>query len=434
MTPPRRSPPPEEKSYADMSAPQLKKVCDGFGLEYTKTAKKPRLLEIIDEYENPPREIDRLLKDVAENMGDGVVTLASAIPLFRHIPSGSFLLDLATGGGFTEGCGHMVYGWEGCGKTTLWLLVAASTQRKYSEGVVVWVDPEDKLDPQWAVRLGVDLDRMYVVKPKSGEAAVDVMEAAARSIEVVAIFLDSIPSLCPTPILEKSAEDTTVASRARLVGILCSKIQQAWIDEGARGHRFTFFFINQFRFKIGVIRGDPRTLPGGMFQNYLADSKLELKKKEIFSKVEDEGQARHISNEHAFKFPKTKCVFSIKSGETTMVMNDVGRKDGLTTGCFDDCLTVCTYAKMRGLITGGGASWYVHGIDQKFNKRESIIAYLKSNPQDFLRLKQLLIMIQRRESKLTDVPPDGFLLDWITDERAQLYGQVLDDIGFGNET
>ena len=445
MTGPARRPPPvvpeiepeaEDVPYEDMTTPELREECDRRELEYARTAKKPTLVKLLELNDNPPTEIGALLASIEKEQGEGVVTTGALVPRFTYIPIGCFLVDLAMAGGFAEACGHMIYGYEGCGKTTWWILIAAAVQRKYPEGIVAYVDVEKKFDPEWAEKLGVDLERILIIKPRSGELAVDIMEASARSIEVVCIILDSIPALAPMRIIERSAEDPTMAERARLVGLLCSKLQQAWIDEGMRGHKFTFFCINQYREKIGS-KYPTNMLPGGRYQNYLVDSKLNLKKTEIME--ERQGQSRHTHNEHTFKFEKTKGAFSIKSGETVMVMDDTGRKDGLETGEFDDYATVATYAKRRGLITGGGSRWSIRGVTlgegliRTFSKLEEIVSFLKDNREEFTRLKQLLIMIQRRESRLPDLPPDGYLFDWVSEEQEAEFVETIEAAGYGYE-
>jgi recombination protein RecA len=198
-------------------------------------------------------ELEALTAQIDKTMGEGVITKASKVPGFIHIPTGCFLLDYAMVGGYAEGCGHMVYGVEGCSKTTLCMIASARLQDKYPTGHVGWVDTEKKFDTLWAAKLGMDLDRTIVVKPRTGEHAVDIMEALARTEQIKGLVLDSIPSLAPMSVIQKSAEDPTVAARARLVGLLCSKLQQAWIDEAMRGHKFTFWAINQFREKIGCV-------------------------------------------------------------------------------------------------------------------------------------------------------------------------------------
>lgn len=375
-----------------------------------------------------PSELGNLIDVVEKRMGQGAMVKGSSVPAFTHIPMGCFLLNLATLGGFQEGCGHMVYGNANCGKTTLLLQAVASAQRKHPEGMAVWVDVEKKFDKQWAEKHGVDLDRIYIVKPGSGEQAVDVIEGAARSLETCIIVLDSIPSLAPIKIIERSAEDMTVGERARLVGLLCSKLQQAWIDEGMRGHRFTFFAINQFREKIGVMFGDTRTLPGGRFQDYLMDSKLELKCKEVMGKDSNEFQ-NHEANDHSFKFTKSKGGFSIKEGQFRMVMDDSSREDNLATGSYDDFKTVATYAKKRGIISGGGASWRIRGLPKEdgtaFGKLDEILDFLKTHPEEDRLLRCALIVAQRRESRLQDLPPDGYLLGWVSEEDMDSINVVL---------
>jgi len=420
----------EVPPYTEWAPAELREELTNREVEFAPSAQKKKLIKLLEEDDNPATEVDALLKEITKTMGEGVIQLASEAPLATHVPFGSFMLDFALVGGIFEMSGFMVYGYESCGKTTLALLSAAAFQRKYPEGIVAFVDVEKKLDKLWAEKLGVDLSRLLLIRPRSGEAAVDIIESACRSREIVLVILDSIPSLAPMAILEKSAEDKTMMERARLVGLLCSKLQQAWIDEGMRGHKFTFICINQFRDTTGRFS---RVLPGGRFQNYMVEFKLDLKSQEVMGT--DDGIPFHSHNEHAFTFTKTKGAFSIKSGETVMVMNDRRRTDGLVTGDFDDFVAVCTYAKKFGLITGAGASFYINGLNQgsvkkRFKGLEPLVEFLRGNSDEFMRLKQLLIMIQRRESKLYDIPPDNYLLEPIDPSTAEQYGKVLDEIGY----
>ncbi len=375
-------------------------------------------------------ELDVLMDDISKKMGEGVATVASKVPRFIHIPTGCFLLDYAMAGGYAEGCGHMVYGMEGSSKTTLCHIACARLQEKYPDGHIAWIDTEKKFDPEWAKKLGMDLERTVVIKPRTGEHAVDVIEAMARAMQVKGIVLDSIPSLAPMKIITKSAEDPTVAERARLVGLLCSKLQQAWIDEAMRGHRFTFWCVNQFREKVGgFMMGDTRTLPGGRFQNYMVDTKLEMKCKEEMKNLD--GQERHVANNHVFKFTKTKGAFSIKSGEFVMVMDDTGREDRLQTGDFDDFKTVVTFAKRRGFVTGGGSTWRLAGSDEKYNTLEAVANQLRDNEQDDKRIRRLLIMAQRCDSKLPALPRDNYLYGTVSRKEVSELVKLMTEAGYG---
>src|SRR6185503_8872077 len=381
-------------------------------------------------------EIGKLVADVHNKMGEGTMLLGSQMPSFTHIPFHCFILDFATLGGYPEHCGHMLYGNENCGKTTLTLKAIASGQQKYPNDWAVLVDVEKKFDPVWARRHGVNLDKIRIVRPGTGEKAVDIIEASCRAKEVFMVALDSIPGLLPFNILDKSAEDKTMAERARLVGLLCSKLQQAWIDEQQRDHRFTFLCINQYREAIGKFSphgGTPTSLPGGRFQNYMVDTKLEIRKQEI---MEDRGGFQtHIRNEHSFKFTKSKCGFSIKSGDFVMVMDDAGREDGLKTGDYDDYKTLVTYAKKLGIVTGGGTKWtllYPHGPTNKshpvFSNLDAMMRGIRDNQEYDLATRQLCIMIKRRQTKLPALPPDRFLLQPVTLEAGERLEALADSL------
>jgi len=382
-----------------------------------------------------PGELGTLMKEVAKDQGQEIMVSAANLPPATHLPLKNFILDFATLGGIMESCGHMIYGNANSGKTTLWLQVVTSILDKYPTGYVVWVDVEKKFDPEWAKRHGVDIDRVRVVRPPTGEAAVDIIDAAMRTLEVKGVVLDSIPSLLPFQILEKSAEDMTVGARARLVGLLCSKVQQAWIDELRRGHKVTFLCINQFREKIGQMFGDPRTLPGGRFQEYMVDTKLEIKCEEIFPTTKkmmaeygivDEGFKPHVMNKHAFKFTKTKGGFSLKQGEFLMVMDDSVRSDGMVCGEIDDFETVVNFARSRDIITGG-APYYLKGYDNKFASKAEVIAFLRGNPEIDLDIRRAIIVRQRMASKVPAYPPDNYLLGKTTVESRQRALALLKD-------
>lgn len=377
----------------------------------------------------PPRpasELGALVQDVSSTMGEGVMVLADRIPSFTHVPFGNFILDFATLGGYPEHCGHLIYGQANCGKTTMCLRQAAALQRKYPDMEVVWVDVEKKFDKLWAQRHGVDLSRIHIVRPPRGEKAVDIIEAAAKANDCSGVFLDSIAGLTTKDMLEKSADDKTMAERARLVGLLCSKMQQLWIDELQREHIVTGYFINQFREAIGQFspHGTPTTLPGGKYQHYMVDTKLEVKA--IKEEVSDVGGfATHRTTKHAFKFHKSKAGFSIKTGEYEIVMDDHGREDGLVTGEADDFLTLVTYAKKMGVLTGGGNKWRLNGIDTVFPNRDAIITRLKRDPEASLRVRRLCIMIKRSFTKVPLIPPDRYLLAPVSlAEAEELEGAV----------
>ena len=284
---------------------------------------------------------------------------------------------------------------------------------KHPDKYVLWVDTERMLDKKWAEALGVDLERLIHVEPETGEMAVDIIDNALQRPDIGLIVLDSIPALVPYKEAEASAQDDHVALRARLVGKMCSSITVRWAQGRREGHFCAVWLINQWRFKIGVMFGDPRTLPGGRQAQHLPATKLELKiKKEVEGRDQFDSPV-HDYNEHAFKLAKHKVAPSIPSGEYIMQFNPDGE---LAPGSFDDMSTVVTFAKRMGYIYGGGSSWRCHtiiedeGKDKRFKGATPMKEFLAANPTHYMSLRKTLVAHQRRNVGLDVLPPDGYLL------------------------
>jgi recombination protein RecA len=373
-------------------------------LRSTKKAEEPE--------ENKGSELKDVIKDVEKLYGKGVLTPATKVANFTHVDTGIFVLDFALLGGVVEGLASMMYGWESSGKSTVCLRLVANKQKKHPKKTVVWVDTEGTFDKTWAEKHGIDLAKLTICTPSSGEQAVDMVDALSTAKEVSMVVLDSIPATVPSEILEKSAQDETISKLARLMGKLCSKLQMNRIKERRRGHHVDMVFINQFRMNVGAMYGDPRVLPGGKQINFFCSTKVELKAKEITG-ADDYGNKIALRNAHTFKISKTKSGSSIRDGEFEMTTDP---SDPLGLGVIDDYKTVASFAKKMGYITGGGASWKIYGVDNTFRKLDDIRQFLIDTPEEYLRLKQLLIAKQREMRELPPIPSDGYLLGKVDKE------------------
>lgn len=330
------------------------------------------------------------LKQITKTHGE-IITGGHIEPHFQHIPTGIFTLDMATHGGIPEGLVTLLYGWESSGKTTLTMKTLASAQRKYPNKGVAVIDIEGTFDRNWARQNGVDTDAMLYSNPISGEQALDVADALSRAENVSCLVVDSLAALIPTKELAKSFEDAVVGEQARLIGRFVRKLQQAFLDERKRGHKPAIMLINQWRYKVGITHGDPRTLPGGMPQHYVAGLKIDIKNKE--QKGRD---ARDIEimghNEHSFTIAKNKIGNGIREGEFKMI-RDPSHPYG--PGFIDDAKTVVSWAKKIGLVTGGGQSWRLDGLDEKFRVLDEIVEYFYSDLDFFEATKMRLITLNR---------------------------------------
>jgi len=363
-------------------------------------------------------EIGKMMDDVKKRMGEGVVSLGMADVATTFIETGVFLLDMGLLGGVAESRITQIYGHSAAGKTTISSRLVAAAQRKHPDKVAVLLDVEGTFDRQWGERAGIDSDRLVYVQPETGEQAVDILEASIRSVESCIIVLDSLPALVPQTIIERSAEDKTMAARAALIGVACSKMLASLAAERKRKHYPAIIMTNQWRSKVGFVMGNPNILPGGQQPRYASSAMIEIKKRK-----EEMGKDRYdndvsLYNEHAFDIDKSKAGASVRQGEFRLVTADEyecldapGLR--LPAGSVDDYKVVATYAKRMGFITGGGASWTIDGIDRKFNKVETIVRFLAESPEEFILLKRKMIALRRSDIGLPPIPRDGYLLGYV---------------------
>lgn len=341
-------------------------------------------------------EVGEVIAAVTKNYGQHVITAASMRAPFRHVPTGVFVLDLATNGGIPVGLTSMFVGWESSGKTTLAQRVVAGFQQKFPDKTAFYLDIEGTYDPVWGEVHGIDNDKMALVQPESGEQAVDIAKTAMRAENTSIVVIDSLAMLTPFKDAEGSAEDQHPGIQARLIGRMVRDCGQAMLDERKRGHFPTFLLINQWRNKIGVFRGDPRVLPGGHALKFVPALTVETVSKVKLGRDEHELEVADV-NEMAFRIKKSKLGNSIMSGEYLMTRNPAHK---LGQGFIDDAATVVTYAKKFGLVTGGGASWKIAGCDEKFGRLASITDHLYTDPELFAAIKRQIIIMHRESMGL----------------------------------
>lgn len=245
-------------------------------------------------------ELTAILAQIKKDKGDKVVVPGSSIPMPKRIPTGVFEFDLYTGGGFPCSRYSIVYGPEGSGKTNICYAAAANAQKLPPPcNKVVWVDLEGTFDPNWAAQFGIDVDMLIVVKPSYGEEAVDLIDALVRAEDVAMLVVDSLATVVASKEIESSVEKADVGSSSVLVKRLCNKLVIALAMEARRGHAPAVVLINQTRFKIGVMFGDPETMPGGQTMKFLSSLTVRLYGKNKIDKA--------VSPDlPAFK--ETKCV------------------------------------------------------------------------------------------------------------------------------
>jgi recombination protein RecA len=220
------------------------------------------------------RDLDLILQQIVKEYGDGaIMRLGDSTQMdVEAIPTGNILIDRALGvGGFPRGRIVEIFGPESSGKTTLTLTLIAQAQR--NGGLAAFIDVEHALDPQYARKLGVNLDDLLVSQPSSGEEALRICETLVRSNALDVIVLDSVAALVTKGELEGEIGDSVVGAQARLMSAAMRKLT-ALISKA----RTICVFTNQIREKIGVMFGNPETTPGGKALKFYASVRVDIRR------------------------------------------------------------------------------------------------------------------------------------------------------------
>jgi recombination protein RecA len=274
------------------------------------------------------------------------------------ISTGSLGLDLAIGGkGLPRGRVIEVFGPESSGKTTLTLHVVANAQRQ--GGVCAFIDAEHALDPQYARRLGVDLDSLLISQPDNGEQALDICETLAKSGAIDVIVIDSVAALVPKAEIEGEMGDTFVGLQARLMSQALRKLTALTAKS-----KTTLVFINQIREKIGVMFGSPETTTGGRALKFYSSVRIDIRRigqiKDGETPIGSRTKATVVKNKVAPPFRKTEFDILFAEGINRLgELLDIGVETNLL--------------KRSG-------TWISYGETRLGQGREKAREFLKENP------------------------------------------------------
>ena len=286
------------------------------------------------------------------------------------IPTGSLSLDLALGvGGLPRGRVVEIFGPESSGKTTLTLHVIAEAQKL--GGTCAFIDAEHALDPQYARRLGVKLEELFVSQPDNGEQALEIADQLTRSGGVDLIVVDSVAALTPKAEIEGDMGDAHMGLQARLMSQALRKLTAVTYKQNT-----TIIFINQLRQKIGVVFGNPETTTGGNALKFYASVRLDIRKTGGIKKDGEDAVGTHVR----VKVVKNKCAPPFRQAEFDVLF-------GTGINVLGEVIDLGT---AHGLVEKSGA-WYLLDGERMGQGRENSCAFLAQHPEIVESLRERLL-------------------------------------------
>lgn len=321
--------------------------------------------------EEKMKALENALTQLNKTYGKGAVMKfsdAAAVQNLQVITTGNLMLDLALGvGGLPRGRVVEIFGPESSGKTTVALHVVAEAQK--AGGVAAFIDAEHALDPQYAKKLGVDIDNLYISQPDTGEQALEICEALVRSGAVDVVVVDSVAALVPKAEIEGEMGDSFVGLQARLMSQALRKLTGVISKTNA-----VTIFINQLREKVGVMYGNPETTTGGRALKFYASVRLDVRRGEQLKTGTEV-----IGNRTKVKVVKNKVAPPFRVAEFDIIYGEGISKDG----------TLLDMAVDRDLIHKSGA-WFSYEDQRIGQGRENARQYLKDNPDVAAKIDKII--------------------------------------------
>ena len=316
-----------------------------------------------DEKKKKAQAIDLAISQVDRQYGKGsLMRLGSDRPAYegKVISTGCFSLDVALGvGGVPKGRIIEIFGPESGGKTTLALHIIAEAQK--AGGFAAFIDAEHALDPQYAQKLGVDIDELLISQPDMGEQALEITETLVRSGALDLIVIDSVAALVPRAELEGDMGDSHMGLQARLMSQALRKLTGTVAKSNT-----CVIFINQIREKIGVMFGNPETTPGGRALKFYTSIRMDIRRitsiKEGTDIIGNRTRVKVVKNKVAAPFKMTE--FDIMYGKGISYIGDI----------LD--------LAVKGDIIQKTGSWFSYGDIRIGQGRENAKHYLEDNPKE----------------------------------------------------
>lgn len=307
------------------------------------------------------QNLKQVLSDIEKQFGKGSIMRLGDNEKreIDVVPSGSIALDVALGiGGYPKGRIIEIYGPESSGKTTFALHAIAEAQKQ--GGKVAFIDAENSLDPQYAERLGVNINDLLLSQPDNGEQALEIAEALVRSGAISVIVIDSVAALVPQAEIEGEMGDSHVGLQARLMSQALRKLAGIINKTGT-----VAIFINQLREKVGVMFGNPEVTPGGRALKFYSSIRLEIRRSEQIKLGTD-----IIGNKTNIKVVKNKMAPPFKTCSVDIMYGTGISMEG----------ELIDLGSEASVIEKSGA-WYAYKGEKIGQGKENVKEYLKANPK-----------------------------------------------------
>lgn len=329
-----------------------------------KTAKEKKVIKEADPSDGPKnssKNIEDTLREIKTKFGEEAIMKLGEKPKVNVdvIPTGSISLDEALGvGGVPRGRIIEIYGPESSGKTTLSLHIVAEAQKK--NGICAFVDAEHALDPEYAKKIGVNLDELLISQPDTGEQALEITESLVRSGKIDVIVVDSVAALTPRDEIEGDMGAHHVGKQARLMSQALRKLTAITAKS-----KTIVIFINQIRMQIGVMFGNPETTPGGKALKFYTSVRLDIRRTAQIKKGEE-----IMGGRVKVKVVKNKVAAPFKVAEFDLMYNEGISREG----------ELLALGEKYGLIQKSGSS-YAYGEVKLGRGYDASRTFLKENPK-----------------------------------------------------
>ncbi|MDK1010135.1 MAG: recombinase RecA [Actinomycetota bacterium] len=317
------------------------------------------------------KSLEIAMAQIDRQFGKGAIMRLGAndIRKIDSISTSALSLDLALGiGGVPRGRIVEIFGPESSGKTTLALHILAEAQR--NGGTAAFIDVEHALDPMYARAIGVDIDKLLISQPDTGEQALEITDVLIRSGALVVIVIDSVAALVPRAELEGDMGDVHMGLQARLMSQALRKLAGS-----INRSQTTVIFINQLREKIGIVFGNPETTPGGRALKFYSSVRIDIRRIEAI-KVGTE----NIGNRVRAKIVKNKVAPPFRLAEFDIMFGEGISREG----------SLLDVAVEQGIVQKAGA-WYTYDGEQLGQGREKAKDHLKQNPELSMQLQDQVL-------------------------------------------